>query len=163
MQTTASLKISRCHPSSIFLNSALSLFFFVYCVMGFHFPRREKLIHARKKNRELGRVRCFHPSEYLWAKTPHDVETPNFNPTFSFFSFSRSLPKLSAHEDEGVHQNPQYTGQHHFHPVKHDHDYCERVVINVSAKTRNNKNRIQFRAAFSPAISMRGKGIERAR
>ncbi|CAB4064881.1 KCNA1 [Lepeophtheirus salmonis] len=24
-----------------------------------------------------------------------------------------------------------YTGQHHFHPVIHDHDYCERVVINV--------------------------------
>merc|ERR1719295_2147091 len=43
----------------------------------------------------------------------------------------RSLPKLSAHEEEGVHQNPQYTGQHHFHPVVHDHDYCERVVINV--------------------------------
>jgi len=42
-----------------------------------------------------------------------------------------SLPKLSAHEEEGVHQNPQYTGQHHFHPVVHDHDYCERVVINV--------------------------------
>merc|ERR1711936_1370466 len=42
------------------------------------------------------------------------------------------LPKLTAHEDEGVHQNPQYTGQHHFHPVVHDHDYCERVVINVS-------------------------------
>ena len=46
--------------------------------------------------------------------------------------FCRSLPKINAHEDEGVHQNPQYTGQHHFHPVPHDHDYCERVVINVS-------------------------------
>ncbi|XP_040569349.1 potassium voltage-gated channel protein Shaker isoform X3 [Lepeophtheirus salmonis] len=43
----------------------------------------------------------------------------------------RSLPQLSPHDDEGVHQNPQYTGQHHFHPVIHDHDYCERVVINV--------------------------------
>ncbi|XP_059079517.1 potassium voltage-gated channel protein Shaker-like isoform X5 [Tigriopus californicus] len=42
-----------------------------------------------------------------------------------------SLPKLTAHEDEGVHQNPQYTGQHHFHPVVHDHDCCQRVVINV--------------------------------
>ena len=49
-----------------------------------------------------------------------------------FFVFCyRSLPKLSAHEEDGVHQNPQYTGQHHFHPVVHDHDYCERVVINV--------------------------------
>ena len=45
----------------------------------------------------------------------------------------RELPKLSAHEEEGVHQNPQYTGQHHFHPVPHDHDTCERVVINVSS------------------------------
>ena len=48
------------------------------------------------------------------------------------FHIFRELPKLSAHEEEGVHQNPQYTGQHHFHPVPHDHDYCEPVVINVS-------------------------------
>ena len=46
--------------------------------------------------------------------------------------FVRSLPKISRDEEEGVHQNPQYTGQHHFHPVPHDHDFCERVVINVS-------------------------------
>jgi len=44
----------------------------------------------------------------------------------------KSLPKICGHEEEGVHQNPQYTGQHHFHPVPHDHDFCERVVINVS-------------------------------
>ena len=53
----------------------------------------------------------------------------------SSFFFCRELPKLSAHEEEGVHQNPQYTGQHHFHPVPHDHDYCERVVINVSTRS----------------------------
>ena len=47
--------------------------------------------------------------------------------------FPRSLPKICGHEEEGVHQNPQYTGQHHFHPVPHDHDFCERVVINVSS------------------------------
>ena len=47
----------------------------------------------------------------------------------------RSLPKISRDEEEGVHQNPQYTGQHHFHPVPHDHDFCERVVINVSSIT----------------------------
>jgi len=46
--------------------------------------------------------------------------------------YQRSLPKISRDEEEGVHQNPQYTGQHHFHPVPHDHDFCERVVINVS-------------------------------
>ena len=54
-----------------------------------------------------------------------------------FNLFFRSLPKLTAHEDEGVHQNPQYTGQHHFHPVVHDHDFCERVVINVSPSLKN--------------------------
>ena len=56
--------------------------------------------------------------------------------TFWFFPNSRSLPKISSHEEEGVHQNPQYTGQHHFHPVPHDHDFCERVVINVSQGRR---------------------------
>ena len=56
----------------------------------------------------------------------------SFKILIHFNLFSRSLPKLTAHEDEGVHQNPQYTGQHHFHPVVHDHDFCERVVINVS-------------------------------
>lgn len=54
---------------------------------------------------------------------------------FVLFFIFRSLPKLTAHEDEGVHQNPQYTGQHHFHPVVHDHDCCQRVVINVSTNT----------------------------
>jgi len=53
------------------------------------------------------------------------------NITFEANFISWSLPKLPIHEDSGVHQNPQYTGQHHFHPVVHDHDYCERIVINV--------------------------------
>ena len=48
-----------------------------------------------------------------------------------YIYFSRSLPKISSHEEEGNQQNPQYTGQHHFHPVPHDHDFCERIVINV--------------------------------
>ena len=66
---------------------------------------------------------------------PNLREKKNYHSTYlhiHFNLFSRSLPKLTAHEDEGVHQNPQYTGQHHFHPVVHDHDFCERVVINVS-------------------------------
>jgi len=73
-----------------------------------------------------------------------DVEKPSFLTLFSDVRMSlsfRSLPKISAHEDGGVHQNPQYTGQHHFHPVKHDHDYCERIVINVS-KILSRKNMI---------------------
>ena len=55
------------------------------------------------------------------------------------FVLRRSLPKICGHEEEGVHQNPQYTGQHHFHPVPHDHDFCERVVINVRMN-KTNKN-----------------------
>ena len=53
------------------------------------------------------------------------------------FVLRRSLPKICGHEEEGVHQNPQYTGQHHFHPVPHDHDFCERVVINVIMNKTN--------------------------
>lgn len=48
-----------------------------------------------------------------------------------FFSF-RSLPKLSSQDEEGgaVHG---FGGAHaHFEPIPHDHDFCERVVINVS-------------------------------
>ena len=63
--------------------------------------------------------------------TPRSEILSHYKLMFLFFIFSRSLPKLPTHEEEGVHQNPQYTGQHHFHPVPHDHDYCERVVINV--------------------------------
>ena len=58
--------------------------------------------------------------------------------------FPRSLPKICGHEEEGVHQNPQYTGQHHFHPVPHDHDFCERVVINVSQGHRARYQPIVF-------------------
>ena len=64
--------------------------------------------------------------------------------TFSVFLLSRSLPKISSHEEEGVHQNPQYTGHHHFHPVPHDHDFCERVVINVSQGHRARYQPIVF-------------------
>lgn len=43
----------------------------------------------------------------------------------------RSLPKLSSQDEEGgagigFPQQPQ-----HFEPIPHDHDFCERVVINV--------------------------------
>ena len=75
--------------------------------------------------------------------------------TFSVFLLSRSLPKISSHEEEGVHQNPQYTGHHHFHPVPHDHDFCERVVINVSlwqsrTQTEIATNSFSFSFLFSP-------------
>lgn len=51
-----------------------------------------------------------------------------------FFFNYRSLPKLSSQDEEGG------AGGHggfgggvtHFEPIPHDHDFCERVVINVS-------------------------------
>ncbi|XP_060519208.1 potassium voltage-gated channel protein Shaker isoform X2 [Cylas formicarius] len=44
----------------------------------------------------------------------------------------RSLPKLSSQEEDGHTPHSQFTGVAHFEPIPHDHDFCERVVINVS-------------------------------
>ncbi|XP_046390929.1 potassium voltage-gated channel protein Shaker isoform X1 [Ischnura elegans] len=43
-----------------------------------------------------------------------------------------SLPKLSSQDEEGPAAHAPYSGVAHFEPIPHDHDYCERVVINVS-------------------------------
>ncbi|XP_048506138.1 potassium voltage-gated channel protein Shaker isoform X6 [Athalia rosae] len=43
-----------------------------------------------------------------------------------------SLPKLSSQDEDGPNPHTQYTGVTHFEPIPHDHDFCERVVINVS-------------------------------
>jgi hypothetical protein len=45
----------------------------------------------------------------------------------------RSLPKLSSQDEDGPTPHTQFTGVQHFEPIPHDHDFCERVVINVSA------------------------------
>ncbi|KAJ8942432.1 hypothetical protein NQ318_006235 [Aromia moschata] len=42
----------------------------------------------------------------------------------------RSLPKLSSQEEDGHTPHSQFTGVAHFEPIPHDHDFCERVVIN---------------------------------
>ncbi|GBN79095.1 Potassium voltage-gated channel protein Shaker [Araneus ventricosus] len=54
-------------------------------------------------------------------------------------SLPRSLPKLGSEELGGADQQQQSQPQtqqtsspHHFEPIPHDHDFCERVVINVS-------------------------------
>lgn len=45
--------------------------------------------------------------------------------------FFRSLPKLSSQDEEGG-AGLGFGGTHtHFEPIPHDHDFCERVVINV--------------------------------
>lgn len=44
----------------------------------------------------------------------------------------RSLPKLSSQDEEGGAAHGFGGGVTHFEPIPHDHDFCERVVINVS-------------------------------
>lgn len=44
----------------------------------------------------------------------------------------RSLPKLSSQDEEGGAGHNYGGGHAHFEPIPHDHDFCERVVINVS-------------------------------
>ncbi|KAG5684374.1 hypothetical protein PVAND_013609 [Polypedilum vanderplanki] len=44
----------------------------------------------------------------------------------------RSLPKLSSQDEEGGAGHQFGGGLNHFEPIPHDHDFCERVVINVS-------------------------------
>lgn len=47
------------------------------------------------------------------------------------FDVYRSLPKLSSQDEEGG-AGLGFGGTHtHFEPIPHDHDFCERVVINV--------------------------------
>ncbi|KAJ9593266.1 hypothetical protein L9F63_015180, partial [Diploptera punctata] len=41
-----------------------------------------------------------------------------------------SLPKLSSGDEDGPTPHSQFTGVQHFEPIPHDHDFCERVVIN---------------------------------
>ncbi|XP_067639212.1 potassium voltage-gated channel protein Shaker isoform X2 [Eurosta solidaginis] len=47
-------------------------------------------------------------------------------------SFEGSLPKLSSQDEEGGAGHGYGGGPQHFEPIPHDHDFCERVVINVS-------------------------------
>jgi len=42
------------------------------------------------------------------------------------------LPKLSSQDEEGGAGHGFGGGPQHFEPIPHDHDFCERVVINVS-------------------------------
>lgn len=54
------------------------------------------------------------------------------------FYHSRSLPKLSSQDEEGGAGHGFGGGHAHFEPIPHDHDFCERVVINVSIHIYNN-------------------------
>ena len=39
---------------------------------------------------------------------------------------------MSSQDEEGGAGHPFGGGINHFEPIPHDHDFCERVVINVS-------------------------------
>ncbi|XP_065578511.1 potassium voltage-gated channel protein Shaker-like isoform X2 [Artemia franciscana] len=45
---------------------------------------------------------------------------------------SESLPKLANQDDDGTNPPANYTSGGNFEPIPHDHEFCERVVINVS-------------------------------
>ncbi|XP_062699300.1 potassium voltage-gated channel protein Shaker-like isoform X1 [Aedes albopictus] len=47
-------------------------------------------------------------------------------------ALNMSLPKLSSQDEEGGAAHGFGGGHTHFEPIPHDHDFCERVVINVS-------------------------------
>ncbi|XP_032581387.1 potassium voltage-gated channel protein Shaker isoform X7 [Drosophila sechellia] len=47
-------------------------------------------------------------------------------------NLNQSLPKLSSQDEEGGAGHGFGGGPQHFEPIPHDHDFCERVVINVS-------------------------------
>ncbi|XP_049310866.1 potassium voltage-gated channel protein Shaker isoform X7 [Bactrocera dorsalis] len=47
-------------------------------------------------------------------------------------NLNQSLPKLSSQDEEGGAGHGYGGGPQHFEPIPHDHDFCERVVINVS-------------------------------
>ena len=50
---------------------------------------------------------------------------------FKLTLFSRSLPKLSSNENEEEALDKKKV-VNYFEPIPHDHNLCERVVINVS-------------------------------
>jgi len=56
------------------------------------------------------------------------------NASANLYVFScRSLPKLSSQDEDGP-QHREFSGVVNFEPIPHDHDFCERVVINVKRK-----------------------------
>ncbi|XP_039432402.1 potassium voltage-gated channel protein Shaker isoform X3 [Culex pipiens pallens] len=55
-----------------------------------------------------------------------------FDPSMPTQQQAKSLPKLSSQDEEGGAAHGFGGGHTHFEPIPHDHDFCERVVINVS-------------------------------
>ncbi|RZC33041.1 potassium voltage-gated channel protein Shaker, partial [Asbolus verrucosus] len=70
-----------------------------------------------------------------------------------------SLPKLSSQEEDGHTPHSQFTGVAHFEPIPHDHDFCERVVINVSASRRGRRRKL-MRVMFVVSKQVSGLRFE---
>nr|XP_034189361.1 potassium voltage-gated channel protein Shaker isoform X1 [Osmia lignaria] len=71
------------------------------------------------------------PPKHRRGFDPNDVNANDYR-RYRRVKTRRSLPKLSSQDEDGPNPHTQYTGVTHFEPIPHDHDFCERVVINVS-------------------------------
>ncbi|XP_033329691.2 potassium voltage-gated channel protein Shaker isoform X2 [Megalopta genalis] len=71
------------------------------------------------------------PPKHRRGFDPNDVNANDYR-RYRRVKTRRSLPKLSSQDEDGPNPHTQYTGVTHFEPIPHDHDFCERIVINVS-------------------------------
>ncbi|XP_047362201.1 potassium voltage-gated channel protein Shaker isoform X11 [Vespa velutina] len=72
------------------------------------------------------------PPKHRRGFDPNDANVNDYRRYRRVKTKQRSLPKLSSQDEDGPNPHTQYTGVTHFEPIPHDHDFCERVVINVS-------------------------------
>ncbi|XP_060832928.1 potassium voltage-gated channel protein Shaker isoform X2 [Bombus pascuorum] len=72
------------------------------------------------------------PPKHRRGFDPNDVNATDYRRYRRVKTTKRSLPKLSSQDEDGPNPHTQYTGVTQFEPIPHDHDFCERVVINVS-------------------------------
>ncbi|KAK3918809.1 Potassium voltage-gated channel protein Shaker [Frankliniella fusca] len=105
-------------------------------------------------------IQRFGPESH--GKVMENVRNQNFEEPcevcneLSLRLWTTSLPKLSSQDEDGPTAHGQLTGVTHFEPIPHDHDYCERVVIN-SAKEAKGGNIIseaktEFRRKWESGI-----------
>ncbi|XP_076287203.1 potassium voltage-gated channel protein Shaker isoform X5 [Lasioglossum baleicum] len=71
------------------------------------------------------------PPKHRRGFDPNDVNANDYR-RYRRVKTRRSLPKLSSQDEDGPNPHTQYTGVTHFQPIPHDHEFCERIVINVS-------------------------------
>ncbi|XP_066587022.1 potassium voltage-gated channel protein Shaker isoform X4 [Prorops nasuta] len=72
------------------------------------------------------------PPKHRRGFDPNDSGVTDYRRYRPVKSKQRSLPKLTNQDEDGPNPHTQYTGVTYFEPIPHNHDMCERVVINVS-------------------------------